>query len=279
MIVAWPVVLAAMSIAALVVGLRGIVRLRDRSGSYGSPPLDWMTQFPSPRGLASRLDRLPASAPARGVLGSPALGRSRAAAVLGVGALALVATAIVPVALPMLLIAPLAAFALPDLLSMRVVAQRRRNLVDQLPDALDLLAVSARAGMTIDRAVDLVAERLGGPFKDEFELVRRELELGTSRRSALTALAERTAAEPVERLCAALIRAEELGTPVADALERLAGGMRHTRSQEVRERAAKAAPKIQLVVALLMVPATLMLVIGLLLIELARQVNAVIGAG
>jgi tight adherence protein C len=179
----------------------------------------------------------------------------------------------------MLLIAPLAAFALPDLLSMRVVAQRRRNLVDQLPDALDLLAVSARAGMTIDRAVDLVAERLGGPFKDEFELVRRELELGTSRRSALTALAERTAAEPVERLCAALIRAEELGTPVADALERLAGGMRHTRSQEVRERAAKAAPKIQLVVALLMVPATLMLVIGLLLIELARQVNAVIGAG
>ena len=51
------------------------------------------------------------------------------------------------------------------------------------------------------------------------------------------------------------------------------------RRQAARERAARAAPKIQLVVAMVMVPAVLLLVIGVLLIELARQVGGVIGGG
>ena len=38
-------------------------------------------------------------------------------------------------------------------------------------------------------------------------------------------------------------------------------------------------PKIQLVVALMMVPAVLLLVLGVLLIELSRQVGGVIGGG
>jgi hypothetical protein len=43
------------------------------------------------------------------------------------------------------------------------------------------------------------------------------------------------------------------------------------------ERAARAAPKIQLVIALVMVPAVLLLVMGVLLFELARQVGTVVG--
>jgi tight adherence protein C len=216
---------------------------------------------------------------ARPGLGEAALGRARAGALVLVSTPAVVVAAFAPAVIPILLVAPVAALGVPDAVSVRATRQRKRQLLDQLPDALDLLAVSARAGMTLDAAIGLVAERFGGAFKEEIDTVRRAVELGASRRFALEALADRTASEPVEQLCSALVRADELGTPVAGTLERLARSMRHTRSQEARERAAKAAPKIQLVVALLMVPATLMLVIGLLLIELTRQVNAVLGTG
>jgi len=48
--------------------------------------------------------------------------------------------------------------------------------------------------------------------------------------------------------------------PPADALAALADEARAERARQVRDRAARAAPKIQLVVALLLVPAVLLLV-------------------
>ena len=79
------------------------------------------------------------------------------------------------------------------------------------------------------------------------------------------------------RAVGALLQAEELGAPLSRALQGQADALRASRRQEARERAARAAPKIQLVVAMVMVPAVLMLVLGVLVIELSRQVGAVIG--
>jgi len=279
MTINWSLVLLGAAAAAFAVGITRHLR-GSRGAAFGAPTLlAALGRLPAPAGLSRRLAAMPGSSSAHRVLGQGELGTMRAGAVVAGGALAFMVAVVAPSALPILVVLPVAAVGIPDALSIRIVREARRALVEQLPDALDLLAVSTRAGMTTDRAIDLVAERLGGPFRQEFERVRHAIELGGSRRSALEELALRTKAEPVEHVCAALIRADELGTPVADTLERLAGAMRHARSQQARERAAKAGPKIQLVVALLMVPATLLLVIGLLLIELARQVNAVIGAG
>jgi tight adherence protein C len=58
---------------------------------------------------------------------------------------------------------------------------------------------------------------------------------------------------------AALQRAERHGAPLGPALAALAADARARRAQALRERAAKAAPKIQLVVALLLVPAVMLL--------------------
>ncbi|MDH3226479.1 MAG: type II secretion system F family protein [Thermoleophilia bacterium] len=284
MTISWPLALAAASILALTIGAVHTGGQGRRRALEASALLSALARVPAPAALAGSLGVFPAARSTHGVLarlglGQTALGRARAGAVVLVGTAAVVSAAVVPAAIPVLLVIPVAAIGVPDALSARATRERKRQLVDQLPDALDLLAVSARAGMTLDAAISLVADRLRGPFQEEFDTVRRALELGASRRSALRALADRTAAEPIEQLCSALVRADELGAPVAGTLERLARSMRHARSQQARERAAKAAPKIQLVVALLMVPATLMLVIGLLLIELTRQVNAVLGTG
>ena len=59
---------------------------------------------------------------------------------------------------------------------------------------------------------------------------------------------------------AALRRSAAHGAPIAPALEALARGARAERTRAIDERAQRAAPKIQLVVALLLVPAALLLV-------------------
>ncbi len=154
---------------------------------------------------------------------------------------------------------------------------RRRALVRELPDLLDLLGICIEAGMALDPALHLAAERLGGTLGEEVGIVLRDLSLGSPRRSAYRDLVDRAGAPEVARTIAALLQAEELGVPLSRALQGQAEALRAGRRQGARESAARAAPKIQLVVAMVMVPAVLLLVLGVLLIELSRQVGAVVG--
>lgn len=154
---------------------------------------------------------------------------------------------------------------------------RRRALVREMPDLLDLLAICVEAGMALDPALGLTVERLGGTLGQEMEAVLRDLSLGTPRRVAYRALVERAGTPELTRTVGALLQAEELGAPLSTALHGQSEAMRAARRVDARERAARAAPKIQLIVAMLMVPAVLLLVMGVLVIELSRQVGAVIG--
>jgi tight adherence protein C len=163
----------------------------------------------------------------------------------------------------------------------RWLARRRRArgraVVRELPDLLDLLGICIEAGMALDPALRLAGERLGGTLGEETAVVLRDLSLGTQRRVAYGALVERVVAPELSRTVGALLQAEELGAPLSRALQGQAEALRAARRQEARESAARAAPKIQLVVAMVMVPAVLLLVLGVLLIELSRQVGAVVG--
>jgi tight adherence protein C len=154
---------------------------------------------------------------------------------------------------------------------------RRRAIVRELPDLLDLLGICVEAGMALDPALSLASERLGGTLGTEVGRVLRDLSLGTPRRAAYRDLVDRVASPELARTVGALLQAEELGAPLSRALQGQADALRAGRRQAARERAATAAPKIQLVVALVMVPAVLILVLGVLVIELARQVGAVVG--
>jgi tight adherence protein C len=196
-----------------------------------------------------------------------------ALAVLGSAGLALlqpVLAALVPA-----LVA--AAFLAPDLWLVRRAAARRASIARELPDLLDLLVISVEAGMALDPALQLAAERLPGILAAEVQNMLRELGLGTPRRAAYRGLADRLGSPEVAQVVAALLQAEELGAPLSRALAGQAEGLRAARRQRARDRAARAAPRIQLVVALLMVPAALILVMGVLVIELAREVGAVVG--
>jgi tight adherence protein C len=84
--------------------------------------------------------------------------------------------------------------------------------------------------------------------------------LGVPRAEALDRLAARAPVAGVHALVAALARAERHGAPLAPALAALGEEARGDRARATRDRAARAAPKIQLVVALLLVPAVLLMV-------------------
>ena len=212
-----------------------------------------------------------------GRLSAAELERARCGAAILGGALA------VPLALvatPAAALAPAliwAGAALPARWVTGRAAARRAAIVRELPDLLDLLELSVHAGMALDPALDLAAGRLGGVLGGEVRELLGELAYGTPRRAAYRGLVARTGSPEIAQVVGAILQAEELGAPLAATLAGQAEALRGRRRQLAREHAAKAAPKIQLVVALVMVPAVLLLVLGVLVIELTRQVGVVVG--
>jgi tight adherence protein C len=158
------------------------------------------------------------------------------------------------------LAAPLAGFFAPDAWLARVAAERARRVRRELPPLLDLLRVTVEAGASLGEALRAVGERSEGPLAQELRAVGRQVRLGVPIAVALDGLVERVPLAEVRALVRALDRARRHGAPLADTLAAQARDARFALARRIREEAARAGPKIQLVVALLLVPSVLLLV-------------------
>jgi tight adherence protein C len=202
-----------------------------------------------------------------GRLGSLELpGRGHLAAKLAgaaAGALAaLVAAPAAPGRLSLLVMVglPAAGFVIPDALRERRARSRRRRLVAALPDALDLLAVSATSGRPPAVGFSEIARGGAEPLATELRMAVAELSSGQPLSETLRALRDRVPGSEMATLCAAIERSRRFGSPLADQLRRQATALRRDRRRIVEEQAARAAPKIQLVVALVLVPSVLLMI-------------------
>lgn len=160
---------------------------------------------------------------------------------------------------------PAAGFLVPDALLEREARQRRRRLVGALPDALDLLAVSASSGRGPAAGLEQLARAGEGPLAEEIRIAVAEVACGTPLSTALAALRARVPGSELAQLVAAIERSRRFGSPLADQLRRQAGALRRDAHRAVEERAAHAAPKIQLVVALVLVPSVLLMIAAALI--------------
>jgi tight adherence protein C len=213
---------------------------------------------PAPADLGARID---AAGSPLGLAVADVMALKGGAAVAG-GLGALTAAAVAPGRLgPLVLVAgPALGFFAPDLVLRRLARQRAETMALELADVAELLRVAVDAGLTPMRALAEVGRRHSGLLAAELRAVAARVALGVPREEVLERLAARAPVAGVHALVAALGRAERHGAPLGPVLGALAAEARGERARRVRDRAARAAPKIQLVVALLLVPAVLLMV-------------------
>jgi tight adherence protein C len=142
-------------------------------------------------------------------------------------------------------------------------ARRRQNQVaSDLPDALDLLAVSVEAGMGFDGAVSKLTEHMEGPLIDEFELALGEMRIGESRSDALKKMAERVDVQEMAAFVRSIVQADQLGISLGRILRVQAGDARLKRQAAAEERAMKAPIKMLFPLVMFIFPAMFIVVLG-----------------
>ncbi len=158
----------------------------------------------------------------------------------------------------------------------RSAARRRQEAIArEMPDFLDVLAVTVSAGLSLRAALQRVSASSSTPLGEEMRRVLDDMQLGMSRREALSHLRERNSAPSLDSWVGAMLQAEELGAPLGNTLQEIAQEVRRARAGEVRRAAAKAAPKISLVVTMVIVPGALLLIVASLFLSQLETLTGV----
>jgi tight adherence protein C len=166
------------------------------------------------------------------------------------------------IGLLMVILGPVIGLCLPASWLSRKVTERQGSILKDLPDTLDLLAISVEAGMGFEGAVEIVCQHFNSPLSEEFARTLHEMELGLPRRDAFQNLKRRTDVPELSNFVLALLQADALGIPIGRVLKTQATEMRAKRRQWAREKAAKLPVKMLFPLMLFIFPAIMVVVLG-----------------
>ncbi len=172
--------------------------------------------------------------------------------------------------LPTLLIPVLAfvGWAFPDFHASNARKNRYLAVVLDLPFFIDLMALSTEAGLdligSIQRIVDKADESV---LAEEFRLVLKDIKLGSSRREALSRLADRLDIPEITSFAAVVRDAEETGASIAQVLKDQSIQMRLERFVRAEKAGARASQLMLFPLMFLILPAVFMMVFSPVILQ------------
>jgi tight adherence protein C len=161
-------------------------------------------------------------------------------------------------------------FFVPDTVITFKARSRRERIQAELPDALDLLAVSVEAGMGFDGAITKLTEHMQGPLADEFALTLGEMRIGESRQEALRKMGERVGSPEMSSFTRAVVQADQLGISLGRILKLQAAEARNRRQAAAEERAMKAPIKMLFPTVIFIFPAMFIVILGPAFLNLSK---------
>jgi tight adherence protein C len=165
-------------------------------------------------------------------------------------------------------------FLFPEIWLSRRIKKRQKAILLAVPDTLDLLTISVKAGLSFDGALAKVVEKTQGPLSDEFRRALAEIRVGKARREALRDVVARTDVPALSNFIGAIVQAEQLGVPIAKVLQVQSEQLRIERRQRAEEMAAKAPIKMLFPLVGCIFPSMFIVILGPAVILIALNMSA-----
>ena len=116
--------------------------------------------------------------------------------------------------------------ALPGLIIRRLKKKRVSSFIYQLPDVLNSISASLRAGTNLIKAMQQIAKQQPPPISQEFTLVLSEYKMGKPLNESLKDMYKRVPRQEVDLLISAISISRSVGGNLAETLEMLAKTLR-----------------------------------------------------
>ena len=173
----------------------------------------------------------------------------------------------------MALLGGVVGYIAPEFWLGRKVKARQKAILLMIPDTLDLLTISVRAGLGFDAALGRVVDKLKGPLSDEFRRALAEVRVGKARREALRDIVPRTEVTPLTNFIGAIIQAEQLGVSISKVLQVQSEQLRIERRQRAEEMANKAPIKMLFPLVGCIFPSLFIVILGPAIILIVQNLK------
>jgi len=163
-------------------------------------------------------------------------------------------------------------YFIPNVMLNKKIAARQQISRAGFPDVMDLMIVSAEAGLTTEASIERISKELETTYpilSEQLHIVSIEVRAGKQLDEALRGFGERVGLEEVQGFATMIQQSKELGTSVSDALRVFGDEMRHRRMMMAEEKAYALPAKLSIPVTLFILP----IVIGVAIIPTVVRMN------
>lgn len=160
-------------------------------------------------------------------------------------------------------------FLFPHIYCLQERKRRYVAVVVDLPFFIDLMALSTEAGLDFMGALQRIVDKAeDSVLANEFQLVLKDIKLGSSRREALTSLADRLDIPEITSVVAVVRDAEETGASIAQVLKDQSVQMRLERFVRAEKAGAKASQAMLIPLMFLILPAVFLMVFSPVVLQM-----------
>ena len=140
----------------------------------------------------------------------------------------------------------------------RIPKTARRQSDSELPDLIDLACIAVLTGHTFQKAIERVVTRANGRVAEELAIFQRNVELGRTVSSELSALCKRLPTPAIREFANKISIAMSRGTPLAESLTSLSAALRVRRANDLLARAGANETKMLIPLVSLVLPTTVL---------------------
>lgn len=156
----------------------------------------------------------------------------------------------------MLVVFPFAGILIPDYRLSSAARQRQLQLNQELPDAIELLALAVGAGESLYAALGRIAGRCTQVTGEELTRLMQEINHGKSLSPSLTSWRMRSESEILAHLVDAIVSALERGSPLAEVLREQVADSRAAARNQLLSQGGKKEVWMMIPVVFLILPLT-----------------------
>lgn len=157
---------------------------------------------------------------------------------------------------------------LPDVVLNEIIKNRKRVIINQLPDVLDLIVASIEAGLSFDGSLSYVVQNVKGELAQEMGRILNDIHNGKTRREAFNNMTKKYDMPDLLNFVSFIIQADQLGINIGKVLRIQATQIREKRRQRSREQAMKAPVKMLFPLIIFIFPTIFVVIFGPALIQL-----------
>lgn len=158
-----------------------------------------------------------------------------------------------------------AGYGLPNLILKNATQKRQQEINTSFPDALDMMLVCVQGGISIEQAINRIADEIvdyAPILAEEVAILGAELGMLSDRREAFQSFADRVGSGAAKSFATSMIQAEKYGTHISTALRVMADELRAMRMGEAERKAAALPPKLTVPMILFFLPALFIVILG-----------------